>query len=110
MHLLVKYQQVRPMNSKNGITASFLIIALSIAYYLVIFLPEKNKQQLEHEQQLRAANQQALEACLDEVDQRLFSPEAQESMKGVPGTSENIQLLMDMIKGEKEECYKKYPL
>jgi hypothetical protein len=110
MHLLEGYQEARPMNSKNIITISFLIIALSIAYYLAIFLPEKNKQQLEREQQLRISNQQALEACLDGVDQRVFSPEFAESMKGVPGTSENVQLLMEVIKGEKEECYKKYPL
>jgi hypothetical protein len=97
------------MNSKNIITASFLIIALSIAYYLVIFLPEKSKQQLEHDQQLRVSNQKALEACLDGVDQRIFSPEVEESMKGVPANSENVNFLMDVIKQEKEECYKKYP-
>ena len=56
--------------------------------------------------QLRISNQQALEACLDEVDQRLFSPEFEESIEGVPATGENIQFLMDMRKDEKEECYK----
>jgi hypothetical protein len=98
------------MNSKNMITVSFLIIALSIAYYLVIFLPEKNKQQLERETQLRVLNQKALEACLDEVDQRIiFNPEFEESLKGVPANTQNVNFLMDVIKGEKEECYKKYP-
>lgn len=49
------------MNSKNIITASFLIIALSIAYYFVIFLPtqERNKQMLQDEK--TTLEQQSLE-------------------------------------------------
>ena|SRR5918992_232033 len=110
MHLLELYQEVKQMNSKNIITASILIIALSIAYYLVIFLPEKHKQQLEQEQQLRISNQQALDACLGVVDERIASPEFEEAAEGLEGNSDNVKFLMDVIKEEKEECYKKYPL
>jgi hypothetical protein len=48
------------MDNKKIITASFLIIALSIAYYFVIFLPNKEQKKLELER-LRYDKEQAKE-------------------------------------------------
>lgn len=69
------------MDNKRILALSFLIIALAIGYYLVIYIPQKNqelldlqKQQLQQQaalqkqkQQQATANRKALTICLDQA-------------------------------------------
>lgn len=64
--------RVMQLNLKNLVAVSFLIIALSFAYYFVIFLPNKHKteQELEKEKfdtELRLKREKELnfQSCLD---------------------------------------------
>ncbi len=72
-----------------------LIISFSIAYYLVIFLPakEKNRIFLQNQEQVsREALKKELFDCLDKIDNNFFK-------NLVPEKTEEL----------KDECYKKYP-
>lgn len=57
------------LNYKAIISASFLIIALAVAYYFVIFLPHKDQEQIDLQKQEAAIKQQqqadTLKAALD---------------------------------------------
>lgn len=50
---------------KLSIIAGFLIVALSIAYYLVIYIPQKDKAKIEQQKQEREQSKKNLQSCLD---------------------------------------------
>lgn len=111
------------LNSSRGIKfaiiVGLLLISFSIFYYFVIFLPQKSTQQLEQKVQLegfdtykQVKNQQNLDACLDEVNQRFAKmevPEGQGKNLSAEEAKVATDLILDLLKQAKDECYKKYP-
>jgi uncharacterized membrane protein YhiD involved in acid resistance len=101
------------MNSfQKLLGAAFLIIALSIAYYLVIFIPKKNTQQLKQKAQLenqRLINQKDLQNCLDDVNNRFQNAMKTNIDKGNTTSGESFKIFMDFYQKLKDECFKKYP-
>lgn len=102
---------------KFAIAVSALLVGVSIFYYLVIFLPQKNNQQLEQKLQLESlntykqvSNQKALEECLTEVNGRLAKITPAD-MKNLSAEASKVVLttILEALKQAKEECYKKYP-
>lgn len=94
---------------------AILLIAFSIFYYLVIFQPQKNAQQLQQQLQLESvdsyrqtSDQKMLSDCLDGVNRKFSDPKFQEVIKGVKANSEDAKVILDLLKQQKEECYKKY--
>ncbi|GEM_PF-5741237 len=108
------------LTSSKGIKLStiigILLVSFSIFYYLVVFLPQKNNQQIEQKTQTeilktysQITNQQKLQECLDDVNKRVSDPKFSEAMKGVKVNSNEAKVVLDLIKQLKDECYKKYP-
>ena len=96
------------------LTFSFLIIALSIAYYLVIFLPQKEqskidqeKLELEAKEKILLQNKVGLENCLNDVYERFMK--AFEDSKTRTLSLEAQKILIDEFNKQKENCFKKYP-
>lgn len=99
---------------KFSIILAILLVSFSIFYYLVIFLPQKNDQQLEQRVQLEGFNtykettaQQNAQACVEELNKRIADPSFAEKFKGVRVNSQEAKVILDYIKQQKDECYKK---
>jgi uncharacterized membrane protein YvbJ len=101
----------------NPLTWTFsiamIIIAFAVAYYLVIFLPEKERNNNEKsrssqilETAEKSANKTKLDECLNDVNQR-FSASLKDNQKL---SSEDVKILLDFFQKQKDECYKKYPV
>ena len=112
-----------------------LIIAFSIFYYLVIFLPQKEQTKLELEERLRAEVQKAeearrqeeeeekklnkilLEACIESAyDTYIEDWNKNCRTSGINKRTDDCTLplnlansLNDIHKEMKDECFKKYP-
>ncbi len=107
---------------KISIIAGALIIALSIAYYLVIFLPQKEKgrvEQQKQEQEIRSQEKEArvvnLSECLEknrknQLNTNLGFAEMQKA--GKISNADLSYMVDDNNKRAKENennCYKRYP-
>lgn len=109
------------LNAKNIVAASLLIIALSFAYYFVIFLPEKEKAKLEQEkieqedkQKQWLLNKTGLENCLKDAE-KTENDFWNKTCKDVLGKKDGCLLPQDYAdrvdahgKNLREECFKKY--
>jgi len=82
------------------VIAFVLAVVLSIAYYLVVLLPQKRAKK-------GLSNKVLLQQCLDETNERL--DEALESYESVVSI-EYLERAQDLYQQQKEECIKKYPL
>lgn len=98
------------MNSKNIIVISILIIALSIAYYFVIFLPQRER----HLDNLRAENAANLQLCLTNANQ--YELQAWKNACEKLGFDSNCLLpeqwskvVADGYSQSVENCHKSYP-
>ncbi|MDD3687855.1 MAG: hypothetical protein PHE56_13975 [Bacteroidales bacterium] len=101
----------------NPLTLTFsialIIIALAVAYYLVIFLPnkERNDNNETRSSQIleateKSANKTKLDECLNDVNQRFSA-----SLKDNPKlSSEDAKIFLDFVQKQRDECYKKYPV
>lgn len=87
------------MQSKNWGILSLLIIAASIFYYLVIFLPEKEKAK-QNQQTLNRVN---LDKCLNDVKTRFSNVD----FKNIERES-TIKIMFDQFDKQKEDCFKQY--
>lgn len=87
------------MQSKNWGILSLLIISASIFYYLVIFLPEKEKAK-QNQQTLNRVN---LDKCLNDVKTRFSNVD----FKNVERES-TIKIMFDQFDKQKEDCFKQY--
>jgi len=104
------------MSTKNIVAFSFLIVALSIAYYFVIFLPsiEKNKLKLEESsQEDDVSSKVLLDECLNRVKNNMTSVI---ETRCKDKTSDNcivpdkeVKLYTDIYESEKNDCFKKFP-
>lgn len=91
------------MNAKNIITLSFLIIALAIGYYFVIFLPEKERARQNIEAQERsfksaeeAGKSKALTECDTEMKERVNNGEfTNESIRAAGGMQEFVNFYIE---------------
>ena len=96
---------------KVAISISALLIGASIFYYLVIFLPQKNQQQLNSETVKtiqEASNQDALNSCLNDVNQRVSKTLA-EAKSSTTITADGLKLILQLAQQQKDNCYKQYP-
>ena len=82
------------------VIAFVLAVILSIAYYLVVLLPQKRAKK-------GLSNKVLLQQCLDETNERL--DEALESYESVVSI-EYLERAQDLYQQQKEECIKKYLL
>lgn len=88
------------MNAKNIISLSFLITALAIGYYFVIFLPEKERARQNLETQERsfksaqeAGKSKAITECDTEMRERVNNGEfTNEIIRAAGGVQEFIDL------------------
>lgn len=118
---------------KISIIAGALIVALSVAYYLVIFLPQKEQVRIEFEKQglqvkadkeqaesdrlskIKTANSRLLALCLSEADDQYWNyMELNGSGKrfdknGVSASQTNWAVADKRKQQESENCFKKYP-
>lgn len=97
---------------KISVTVGALIVALSIAYYLVIFLPHKATQALEQQKQEQQAKEhtaqvskQALEKCLADVDIKMAEITKGKSAIGASET----KFYMDFRTENIDKCFRTYP-
>lgn len=107
---------------------SIILIALSISYYFVVFIPNKEKYRLELEKQKIQAEQQKytngvkekqskiilLNKCLDDAHESLSKDwDAQCKVQGKQSECTLQSFVSDKLelryKEIKEECFKKYP-
>jgi hypothetical protein len=107
---------------KVSIIAGALIIALSLAYYLVIFLPQKEKARVEELKQGQAmqieekeARAASLSECLEknrasQINNNLNHVEMQKAGKI---TNTDLNSMIDdnnkRFKENENNCYKRYP-
>lgn len=97
------------LNAKNVWPLGFIIIALSLAYYLVIFLPSKEKARQDLETKDRAtksmqeANKsQATQDCMYEIQQRVQNNEFNDStIRSVGGAKQLVDLLTEICMKKK---------
>ena len=99
---------------KLSIVAGVLLISFSIFYYLVIFIPQKERDKLEYSRQ----QELKLQSCLADVyvtyrdmwarDCKEYGIDNKDEGCSLPsGISENLN---KYHKEQQEECYKVYPL
>ena len=105
---------------KYSIAITLLIGALSLAYYFVIFLPQKNNLQMEQARQEEAydfqkdtvesynqiSTEQKVQDCLNEVSKR--GTDVANEMKGKEISTEELKLVADILQKQRDECIKKY--
>lgn len=101
---------------KLAIIIAILLISFSIFYYLVIFLPQKNNQQLEQKfnsevlkSAREASNRAGLESCLDKVNKGFIKLIEATKEDGTVISNDGAKIILDFVEQKKEECYKKYP-
>lgn len=112
---------------KISIIAGALIIALSIAYYLVIFMPQKEKARVEQQKQEQQAkdeekkraeekivtNKRALNFCLSLADDNYWAYvklNGTEKKDGTVYADNDVWDRADKTKqSEITNCYRKYP-
>jgi len=90
------------------------ILVLSIAYYLVVFLPEKEEQRLQVAEKIRLENQENLQICLANAGTAYVQDwNKMCSDNGLPNecatTDLNAPLILDRLKEYKNLCLKIYP-
>lgn len=103
---------------KFGIVAGILIISMSIFYYFVIFLPQKEREKTElkrEELETIEANRTLLNDCLREAERK--SNDFWNKMCRGQGLKEDCSLpqhnadsAKEYLDDWKEECFKKYPV
>ncbi len=104
-------------NNSHILSIAALIVALSIGYYFVIYLPQKDRLKEESAKQLQQqieANKMLLNNCL--VSAETWGSEFWASECKSQGLKKDCRLPTDFadrvdskVKGNKDECFKKYP-
>lgn len=99
---------------QKSLLAIIAVLVLSLAYYLVIFLPQKEKTRLKEDETIRQENSLGLKACiLKAEDNRLAFWNQNCSSNGLgdncslpTATSNNVTKYYESWK---DDCYKIYP-
>jgi type II secretory pathway pseudopilin PulG len=119
---------------KIGILVVLVIIALSTAYYFVIFVPQKEKARIEQAKQEQLSSQlkeqqdnkntqlnmTLLDDCLaraqnehDDIDQLIYTKVNDGGFNDFPNAGEAIKMIASdadrKLQTDKDECFKKYP-
>jgi len=101
---------------KGILTFSLLLIAFTLFYYFVIFLPQKERIKIELQQQEQWERTYALDDCLTRVEEeraRLFSLNIGNCNRASGFDFDCMTELSDNSdkweKEKKEECFKRYP-
>lgn len=95
---------------RNIFYISLFIVALSIGYYFVVFVPKIEGEKIElkkTEIEQKRINQNLFNECIDQVNAN-FQEVLKEMGNKVVVTKENWKIMQDMIKEQKEDCFKKY--
>ena len=102
---------------KRIVSISFLIVALAIAYYFVIYLPQKDATARQAQQEYRKQQQADLNNCLSaaETDYNANWVSACKT-SGLNNTGPDCSLPSSVADGidqyrtsEKNDCFKQYP-
>lgn len=99
---------------KISIIIGALLLASSIAYYLVIFLPQKERTMLEQWSQQQVKNKSLLANCLDnasKVHENNWNDACASRGAGERcGLPTNVSSRIDKShEGDKDDCFRKYP-
>lgn len=106
------------MNYKNIITFSILLIALSVGYYFLVFLPKKeDARQIEIEQTKARTIEQAsgLESCLNKAQaakenslSQLLKFAKEENKDGKFNLNGAFKDIDEQYEQERKNCFEKY--
>ena len=112
---------VMKFNNSHILSVAGLIVALSIAYYLVIFLPHKEQEKINLQKQMqieteskRNVDRTALNTCLDAVNNAGYENwnkycETEGLKKDCNLPNYQSEKVNNYTKELKDECFKKYP-
>lgn len=105
---------------KISVITGALIVALSLAYYLIVFLPQKETWRMEQQdrdqllkEQTEKARKESLMTCLDDEQQKKL-----QTMQGLAklkrdGKVFDLESSLDDVEKDyqikKADCFKKYP-
>ncbi len=105
---------------KLSVIISALVVGLSTAYYLVVYIPQRDRakleqqnQQAQEQAQLRKINADNLENCLDK-EQKTYS-QAANGLAGLKRQGNNFDLESSLNSADKDyqikkaDCFKKFP-
>jgi hypothetical protein len=100
---------------RNAIIAGIIIIALSVGYYLVIFLPKKEAMRIEQQSKQKELQQVCLTEAKNKKDERFKSYCRLDNREiGSDGFCLLSKARVDYINASEKEnndlCFKKYPL
>ena len=110
-------------NNRNTflLAVSALIIALSVGYYFVIFLPQREQEKINLQKQLQAeaenkrkSDKVSLNSCLDAANNASYENwnkycEIEGLKKDCNLPNDQSEKVNNHTKELKEECFKKYP-
>ena len=104
-------------NNAHILSIAALIVALSIGYYFVIYLPQKDRlkeESIKQSQQQAEANKMLLNRCLVSAETRGSEfwdseCESQGLKKDCRLPTYNADRVDSHIKDNKNECFKRYP-
>lgn len=95
-------------------TLSFLLIAWSIFYYLVIFLPNIENLKIEQTNERIKKNEESLDNCLKDANEKKrehIKLNWTETKDGNIRTTDDVLKMAESIKENSiDSCYKRYPL
>ena len=103
------------------VATSLVIVALSFAYYLILFLPQKEQQRLKQEQQkeqqdnqLRQQQLLGLQQCLQNAENRTNYFRIKNCIdlgleNGCDLPRNRIEDVKNFLESLKQDCYKAYP-
>ena len=99
---------------KLGLIVGALLVALSVAYYLVIFLPQKERIAQDRQDQQRSQNKVFLANCLDGAaklhEQNWNEACASRGDGDRCGLPSNTSSRIDKsYESSKDDCFKKFP-
>lgn len=94
------------LNALLKVTAiiGILTVSFSVAYYFVIFLPQKAKEKRVYEQGIREENLTKLDVCLKEVDRFVAQWNNKEA------SAEERDYIRSTAKQAQDTCFKRFPI
>ena len=104
------------------ISVSVIIIAISVAYYFLVFLPSKERsdntyrnaqiERLQQDSTIKSkdilTNQQELDSCLKLIDEQ--QRQAAITLQGKNISVQDAKLIIDAYQQQRNNCYKRYPV
>ena len=97
-----------------SVSISLLIVAFSVAYYLIYYLPKKQNTEMNINIEYKQKQQELLSNCLAEIEswyQERWDRRCKNLNKGenCALSSEDVSFLNVWTEGKKGDCFKQYP-